>query len=236
MKEANISKDKFFAIVAHDLKNTLQALLIGSHLLAVYFNKKSYSKLSSNIGEISETIQSMSIQLEDLLQWSKTQTGKIFYIPEIIKVSEIINESVGNAILAADKKGIKLRIDELNRCFTYSDRFLISETIKNLLSNAVKYTNADGEIRISIDDIPGFYQINISDTGIGITDEDLKKLFRIDADLCKPGTENEIGAGIGLMLCREFVEKNGGAIFAKSEPGAGSTFSFTVPKLPDAIG
>lgn len=236
LREANTAKDKFFAIVAHDLKNTLQALLIGSHLLTVYFNKKSYSKLSANITEINETVQNMSDLLENLLQWSKSQTGKIFYNPEILKISDIVDENINHVAVQAAKKDISIISDSHTKFYTYSDKFLFQAVLNSLLNNAIKFSNRGGNINISVLSIPGFFQINVTDNGIGIVDEDLKRLFKIDADLTRPGTENEEGAGIGLILCKEFVEKNGGTIFAKSQPGKGSVFSFTVPKLPDEIG
>ncbi len=167
--------------------------------------------------------------IENLLEWSRVQLGKIEINKENFNLSELIKSVrsllMGNAI----KKEIKIETDFEENIFVYSDIKMINSVITNLLSNSLKFTNRGGEIKISVKKNKRYAIITLADSGIGMDKNTLKDLFRIDKNISRRGTENEKGTGLGLILCKEFIERNGGELKVKSKVNIGSTFIFNIP-------
>jgi signal transduction histidine kinase len=168
--------------------------------------------------------------LENLLQWSSTQTGEIEYRPEQFDLNSLTMNIIQIMGIHAEKKGISIINSLPENTKAYGDKNLISTVIRNLLSNAVKFTRENGQIRIEGIVKKDEIEIAVIDNGIGINKVDIDKLFRLDCNVTTIGTSEERGSGLGLILCKEFVEKNGGRIWVESEIDIGSSFKFTIPK------
>ncbi len=228
--ELNATKDKFFSIIAHDLRSPFNGLIGASDLLI-----QSFEALEKEI--VIDLIKSMNIAsrnafnlLNNLLEWSRSQTGRIEWDPNITDISIIIRENKLLLKHNAEEKGISVVSEIQDNTFVYADEHMINTIIRNLITNAMKYSRSGEEIRISSKDAGDFLEISVSDEGIGIKPENIGKLFRIDVHHTTKGTANEQGTGLGLILCKEFVEKHNGKIWVESELGKGATFRFTLPK------
>jgi signal transduction histidine kinase len=226
----NATKDKFFSIIAHDLKNPFNALLGFSELLEKNYETYSKAEIKEYINVIYESSQSLFKLLDNLLQWSRTQTGSISYTPEQFHLLPIIKQEISYLQLNADKKKITVKILVDDTISVFADKNIISTVVRNLVNNAIKFTNSNGRVEIWAREIKSEIEISVTDTGIGIDLDDLDKLFQLSSSLSNKGTANEEGTGLGLLLCKEFIERNGGRIWAKSNKGKGSTFFFTLPK------
>ncbi len=229
LMELNATKDKFFSIISHDLKNPFASLLSISELMVENFNDTDRDDHRAGFRKINQSVKHLLNLLENLLTWSRSQRGRIKYEPLRFNLSAMIQENLNLHRLAAEKKGIVLTALEQEEIFAYGDRDMINSVIRNLMTNAVKFTDRDRKVEIRVDSIGGLLQVNIVDEGIGIPGEYINKLFNIDEKYKATGTAGEKGTGLGLIICREFVEKNGGEISVQSKPGVGSTFSFTLP-------
>ncbi len=166
----------------------------------------------------------------NLLQWARSQTGRIEYNPENNDLKFEIDENISLLIESAEAKNLNLYSEIEENTFVYGDKNMIKTVIRNLISNAIKFTHNGGEIKISSKNKNDFIEVAVIDTGIGISKENITKLFRIDAQYTTYGTAEEKGSGLGLILCREFIEKNGGKIWIESELEKGSAFKFTLPQ------
>jgi signal transduction histidine kinase len=222
-------KDKFFSIIAHDLKNPFNAIVGFANLLYEAYDNFDDHQRKTFIKNICEASDSTFKLLQNLLEWSKTQTGKMEINPEKIDVEMAIRENIAVLKSAADNKKIKIKTSVPENSFVYADNNMVKAVIRNLISNAIKFTGFDGKIEISAKISGGNVEVCVADTGVGIKPADLLRLFRIADHFKTKGTENEDGSGLGLILCKEFVEKNGGKIWVESKPGAGSKFKFTLP-------
>jgi len=231
LQELNSTKDKFFSIIAHDLKNPFNDLMGFTQLLSMNIDKYDKNKIDSFIKIIHQSSKLAYNLLENLLDWSRTQTGNLNFSPEEITIKELIIENINLLESTAANKNITIYPEFDYELSVYADKNMARTVIRNLISNAIKYTYQGGFIKISINKKGKFCEINISDNGIGISEENIPKLFKIDESYTTVGTEREKGTGLGLILCKEFVEKNGGIIKVKSELGKGSTFSFNLPTL-----
>jgi len=228
LRDLNATKDKFFSIIAHDLKSPFNSILGFSDLLINNFSD--YDK--DEIEKYLRTIESSSKQafelLENLLVWARSQTGSIHYQPETIELKSIIHENINLLTNQAERKNIQIFSTITDEAFVNGDRNMINTILRNLLANAIKFTPQFGKIFVSLIPNDESYEISIKDNGIGIAEENIPKLFRIDSKFSTLGTEKEKGTGLGLILCKEFVEKHGGKIWARSELGKGSTFIFSL--------
>jgi signal transduction histidine kinase len=230
LQEANSSKDKFFSIISHDLKNPLGAVRNYTDMLK-FTDRLTPVQIEDISLSIGKSVDFVLDLLENLLSWSRSQTGNIEYVPEFIPFRTFIDNYKPNFDVIAKKKGITVSFENNNNHVVYADLNMLKTVVRNLFTNAVKFTDNGGRISIySSEDDNKFVRITVSDTGTGISQDDLPKLFRIDAKHSTIGTSHEKGTGLGLILCKEFVEKNGGKIWADSEYGKGSSFSFTLPK------
>lgn len=225
----NNAKDKFFSIIAHDLKNPFNALLGFSETLIHKYNDLSREQIYTYIDIINKSATSLYQLLENLLEWSKSQTGNINYIPEKFQVKEVADREIFNLIPAANRKNISIQTEISPNITAFADKNIISAVIRNLLNNAIKFTFYDGTILISARETRKKVEVSVSDNGVGISKVAKKKLFSLDYNVTTTGTNDEKGTGLGLLLCKEFVEKSGGTLWVDSKPGKGSTFTFTIP-------
>lgn len=229
LKELVTTKDKFFSIIAHDLKNPFNLLINVSNLLLENFHEYTEEEIISKIKDINESSKQSYSLLENLLNWSRTQSGNISFSPAEFDLYEIIINTIYAFKKLADKKEIKIKSEVELNTIVCMDFNMISTVLRNLISNAIKFTMPGGKIEIFIENQYDEIIISVSDNGIGIDDTILSKLFRIDSNISHKGTLNESGTGLGLIISKEFVEKHGGKIWAESKPGSGSTFKFSLP-------
>ena len=229
----NATKDKFFSIISHDLKNPFNTLLGFSDLLVKNAHKYTPEKVQQFAQNMNNSSRQAFKLLENLLEWARLQTGSIKANPVKIKPSDLINEVTLLTEQMSKSKNIDLQ--SIINCdnFVLADKEMIKTVLRNLVSNALKYTESGGIVKIETEIKEKNILFVISDTGLGIEPEHLDKLFRIDSKLSKTGTANETGTGLGLILCKEFVEKNNGTIWVESELGKGSEFKFTMPLCND---
>lgn len=232
LEQENELKDKLFSIIGHDLRTPVGNIktYIDAFLLSGFEISEETRALLNDLSALSE--QAFSL-LENLLFWAKNQSGKISCNPKRNNLKEIIENAILLIQHQANKKNITIIRHDVKNIDAFFDAEQISIVLRNLLSNAVKFTQIDGEIRIGIDQIKqnekDYIKVEIADNGIGIVEEDQKRLFDKKIHFTTYGTNNEKGSGLGLHLCKEFVEMNGGLIGVNSEPGKGSVFYFTVP-------
>lgn len=225
---SNATKNKFFRIIAHDLRNPISTLVGSTNLIVNDFDEYNKEQTKSFIGELNKLSQTTFNLLENLLDWSSTQMGEIKFSPEPIDLYLLTDENIELVKRKIDSKNIQLKLNIEKNTIAFADENMVKTVIRNLLSNAVKFTPENGEIEISCSVDGKFVKYSVKDSGIGISKEDQKKLFRIDTHHSTPGLSNEKGSGLGLILCKEFVEKNGGKIKVSSEPQKGTTITFTL--------
>ena len=229
LMELIATKDKFFSIIAHDLKNPFNSLIGFSDLLLHYYSSLDQEEIINYLGLIHKTSKQGYSLLENLLQWARSQTGNIELKPEFIDLNELFNDKLLLFMSLAEKKKIKLKAELGDNIYVYADINMVKGVLRNLISNAIKFTPEKGKITLSARGNGEFTTISVEDTGIGMAEKDKNKLFRLDVHHTTIGTGKEKGTGLGLILCKEFVEKNGGKIWVESEPEKGSTFHFTLP-------
>ncbi|MCK4663995.1 MAG: tetratricopeptide repeat-containing sensor histidine kinase [Bacteroidales bacterium] len=230
LKEANITKDKFFSIISHDLQTPFNAVIGYSNLLYNEFDRLDEARKMKYIGNVKDVSENAYKLLQNLLEWSRSQTGRIEFLPEVMDLEIMVSEIIMLLSQNAEKKNIQLHSLVNSNTTAYGDINMIDTVIRNLISNAIKFTPKNGEISVSCQDYNDKIKITVSDNGVGISKENISKLFKIDDKYKTFGTEEEEGTGLGLILCKEFVEKNKGEIWVESEEGKGSSFIFTIPK------
>lgn len=228
---SNATKNKFFRIIAHDLRNPISTLAGSTNLIFNDFEDYDKKQTKGFIGELNKLSNTTFNLLENLLDWSSTQMGDIDFSPSPVVLELIIKETIELISRKVNSKNIKLKLDVEKGAIALADENMVKTVIRNLLSNAVKFTPENGAIEISATTNKETIICSVKDSGIGISKEDQKKLFRIDAHHSTPGLSNEKGSGLGLMLCKEFIEKNEGEIKVSSEPQLGTTITFTLKKF-----
>lgn len=229
LSESNNAKDKFFSIIAHDLKNPFFGIIGLSDLLREDFpdlNDEERIGMVSNINELAKNTYKL---LENLLDWSRQQTGKMEFAPKSINIASLIEENIKNVQYQSQLKKISVIREDNNDAVVFADENMINTTIRNLISNALKFTSSDGVLIISVLNKKDFVEISVKDSGIGMDEETKSKLFHIEHNVKSTGTSGEKGSGLGLLLCKGFVEKNGGKIWVESKLGEGSKFTFSLP-------
>jgi PAS domain S-box-containing protein len=232
MKELNATKDKFFSIIAHDLKGPFNAILGFSELLSESYDDFDEEEKKKFIHNIKIASDSTFKLLENLLDWSRLQTGKINPTPEMIDLSLLTMENISVLKSMADSKKIKLFSSIQYNTRAFADPNMVRTVLRNLVSNAIKFTYPGGDVRILAVENKNMAEVCISDNGVGIEEERKGLLFHIDEKLSTSGTANETGTGLGLLLCKEMIERQGGHIWVESEVGKGSSFYFTLPLKP----
>uniref|UniRef100_UPI003561C61C ATP-binding protein n=1 Tax=Ancylomarina sp. TaxID=1970196 RepID=UPI003561C61C len=230
MRALNATKDKFFSIIAHDLRNPFNALIT----LSSYLIEAIESSNKTEAIELAKVIETSSEQgfelLVNLLEWSRTQTGSIQYNPELINLQKELKNPIQIIEGIAESKNIRLTHNINEHITVLADPNMIRTIVRNLLSNAVKFTPKEGQISIEAFDKDDELLIRICDNGVGMSQDIIDKLFSIEFNTSSTGTDGEMGTGLGLILCFEFVKKHNGNIWVESEIGKGSCFSFSIPK------
>ncbi len=231
LNELNATKDKFFSIIAHDLINPFNSMLGFSDFLIKNFYKYSDEKKLQFVKNIHGAANSSFKLLKNLLTWSRSQRNKLKFVPEKNSLKSIFYEII--LLHNTNAKNKDIIIDNLldEDIFVKADSNMLKTILRNLLSNAIKFTDKGGKITFSARKIPenAFAEISVKDTGIGIDKKNTDNLFNIEKSTSTRGTDNEKGTGLGLIICKEFVEKHGGKIWVKSIPKQGSEFLFTIP-------
>jgi len=230
LKELNANKDKFFSIISHDLKSPFSSLLGFSEFLSSDYDELSDSEKRESILTMNENAKKVYSLTENLLKWSRLQTGKIELKPEKIELYSFSENLINLLQVNAEPKNIRIINNIENPLYAFADPDMISSVLRNLTMNAVKFSYPDSEITLESEVERENIKIKVIDEGIGITERDMKKLFRIEHHHTTSGTKNEKGTGLGLVLCKELIEKNKGEIYVESEIGNGTTFIFTLPK------
>ena len=229
LNELNAMKDTFFSILAHDLKNPFASLYSLSGLVVDNYENMDEEEKMTSLKKINKSSELIYNLLDNLLTWSRSQKGDIYYSPKIFILSTLVHENINLHQVPAEKKGVRFTSDVSDASLAYGDREMISTVLRNLINNAVKYSYEGGMVKVAITEKGDFLEVMVSDQGVGILKEDVEKIFRIDAKYKSPGTEGEKGTGLGLILCKDFVEKNGGRIWSESHEGSGTKFHFTIP-------
>lgn len=229
LKEANATKDKFFSIVAHDLKNPFSSLLVLSQLLIDDYDTLSNKERKQFIEQLNSAAENTYSLLQNLLEWAHTQSGRSTINKEEINLSKISAEAISVIKPIAKNKKINIKSNIPSNSIAFADKNMISTVMLNLISNAAKFTNHEGTINVSSCLNNGHIEVEISDTGVGISKDNLDKLFKPELKFHTEGTDKEKGTGLGLILCKEFVEKNEGEIWVESTIGEGSKFYFSLP-------
>lgn len=232
LMELNQVKNKLFSVIAHDLKTPMYAMR------NLFDNMQRY-KLSSQ--EILDMVPSIATEMnyttslmENLLQWAKSQMKHGSVNPEVLDVQRMVADVIQLLQLQAENKHVYLECKLVEPVYCFADREMVSLVLRNLLSNAIKFTPEHGTVYVGAKERSKEVEVFVQDTGIGMSDENIKRIFS-DAYYSTKGTNSETGTGLGLKLCREFLEKNGGEISVQSEPGKGSTFCFTLPRYEDQV-
>jgi len=230
--QLNSDKDRFISILGHDLRSPFTALLGLSELLTENIRKYDIDEIENIVNHIKNSAQNTYILLEDLLMWARTQSGKMPFEPQKLNLTDIFKDILKILKPNADAKNITIYLSATDRISIFADIDMLKTVLRNLVSNAIKFTNINGAINISAVQTDSKISISVSDNGIGIKPDDITKLFDISQILTTTGTEEEKGTGLGLVLCKEFIEKHGGKIWVESEFGKGSEFKFTMPIYP----
>ncbi len=230
LKELNASKDKFFSIIAHDLKGPFQNLIGYSQLLVQEFENLSSDEIREMSVDLYNSAKNLYRLLENLLQWSRLQRGVIEFNPIKFEIILVVSQNFDLLQNIAKEKNISLVSNVPENLTVYADLNMINTVIRNLLSNALKFTNCGGKIELNAAPTNDNYvKIEIKDNGVGMSEEFVGNIFRIDSYKSTPGTNNEQGTGLGLILCKDFIEKNKGKITVESKLGEGTTFTILLP-------
>jgi len=232
LKEANSTKDKFFSIIAHDLKNPFNAIIGFSNLLVNEYDDFTDEERKEFVSNIQVASSSTFRLLQNLLDWALTQTGSMHFKPVHFDICMAINETLNLSESAAEVKEINMHSQVPFNTTVYADYQMIVTALRNLITNAIKFTPRKGTVVVGYEQASEFLTIFVKDNGVGIPEDQLTKLFRIDEQYRREGTEQEPGTGLGLILCEEFIKMNGGRMWVESSveiDSQGSTFYFTLP-------
>lgn len=230
--ETNATKDKFFSIISHDLRNPFASIVSFSRILKRDIQNLAQEELQELARELDKSVLKINNLLENLLQWSRTQTGKMKFNPEYLAVYDLIRDNINLFSGNAREKEITL-VDAVDPdLVVFADQNMTNTVIRNLLSNALKYSDAGGRIEITGEVKNKMVFITVSDSGVGMTPEQMNQLWNVNTIHTTYGTRDEKGSGLGLLLCKEFIEKQGGTIRVDSEKNKGSQFSFSLPLEP----
>ena len=229
LKNINTSKDRFFSIIAHDLRSPFTSLLGFSEFLDEDIDDLSPEEIKLFASKIHEASSDVFNLLENLLQWSRIQTGRLKYEPARFNLAQVVGQNINLLFHNAENKKIEIINEVPANIAVYADETMVNSILQNLISNAIKFTKPEGKITLYSEQYDHFYKLSVKDTGIGIKHEDMDKLFRIDCHHTTAGTNDEKGTGLGLILCKELITKNKGSIWVESSEDYGTTFSFTLP-------
>lgn len=226
----NSQKDKFFSIIAHDLRGPLAGLVGLSEILNNELTKLPQEEALELISSMRDSADKLSKLLDNLLQWSRVQIGLVKYTPVSVNLAALLNQNIDLLTETANRKEIKITNETSENIRTDIDINMFNTIIRNFLTNAIKFSFRKGTVKIKTDlKDSGEITISVTDSGTGISKENIDKLFKINEKVFAQGTEGEPSTGLGLLLCKDLAEKMGGSIEVISEPGKGSTFSVSIP-------
>jgi len=232
LHDLNATKDKFFSIIAHDIKNPFNAVLGFSDLLEENFQEWDDKRKLEVINLINASAKNLYELLENLLQWSRSQSGVIEFKPQEILLKDTFSNAIGLFKETAHAKNIELGFTlPKTELLVYADKNMLDAIMRNLISNAIKFTNSGGKVHLFAETLDEFAIVKVTDNGVGLSTEIKEQLFKIDMRTSTYGTQNESCTGLGLILVKEFVTKQGGEIGVESFKGKGSTFHFSLPLM-----
>jgi PAS domain S-box-containing protein len=235
LREANAAKDKFFSIIAHDLRNPFNSILGFSDLMLKHYESYDQEEVLTFIKMINEASKQAYNLLENLLNWTRSQTGRIQFEPAVIDVFPMIEKTLQLYEGHSLEKNQVLVNSVKQGSVVYGDINMVSTIFRNLVSNAIKFSQPKGRITVRSKNQKNMVDILVADNGVGIPEEIKTKLFRIDENVTRSGTANEEGTGLGLILCQEFAQRNHGSIRVESKVGKGTTFTVSLPKPDTAV-
>jgi signal transduction histidine kinase len=220
---------KFLSIIAHDLRSPFSSIIGILELLKMSLKEFNKDEIEKYVDIVYNSANNTLELLDNLLVWAISQNKEKNFNPIKINLCELLKDEIENLKIIASQKHIALKQDTGDEMNVVADLQMVKTVLRNLISNAIKYTNENGEVSIFASEKDNYVEIIVKDNGVGISPEIQKKLFKIDFLHSTPGTKNEIGTGLGLLLCKEFIELHGGSIGLESQIGKGSRFSFTLP-------
>ena len=236
LREAIATKDRVLQIISHDLRRPFNVLLGVSNLLKTQLDKYGKDKIENLLDLNQQTIEKTYSLLEDLLTWSNSQTGSLPFKPEVLSLQSILCQTVDCFRVSANSKSIKIGLNYQKNIAVVVDEFMLRTILRNLLSNAIKFTFKEGQINVTAEKKGSHVLISVSDNGVGIDSRFLSEIWDPSNTYSTAGTCNEQGTGLGLTICKDFVDKHGGRIWGESELGRGSTFWFSLPLRVDFVG
>jgi signal transduction histidine kinase len=230
LKLLNAAKDKFFSIISHDLRSPFNSLLGLTEYIAHSYDEMTPTEIKNSVANVYNSSKQVYNLILNLLEWSMIQSGRLSVNKSVINLADLGKEIINLYAEGANHKQLKLTNQMNDDIYIYADKYMIDTIVRNFVSNAIKFTKPGGSITIKGIINGDNAEVSVTDTGIGISAEDQNNLFRIDEQTRRDGTANEKGTGLGLLLCKEFTEKNNGVLWVESEEGKGSRFSITVPR------
>lgn len=235
LQELNATKDRFFSIMAHDLRTPFSGLVGLTEVIMNNIELYDAEKLKQMLGLQLEAVKNLFTLLENLLTWSRMQRGALEFTPQLLNLRDVVDYNIKLITPAADQKNITLESHVEHGIPVYADVNMLNTVLRNLLSNGVKFTKTGGTITVSASQEEKSVEVCVADTGIGINADGQAKLFRIDAQYRRPGTADEKGTGLGLILCKDFIERHGGTIRVSSTVHVGTSFFLTLPSEASQI-
>ncbi len=233
LKDINATKDKFLSLLAHDLRNAFITILGYSEMLTAKLKKEKNDKLGKISQQIQDTSKTTFDLLEKLLEWAMVQEGKVKFTRQQTSLYSVVNDCITLYANMAESKQISISNQIPRNLSVWVDKNMLYTIFRNLMGNAIKYCNKGGKVIVQSIETPLLLEVTVKDNGVGMSSQAIDSLFKIEKTKTVKGTEGEKGTGLGLLLCKEFVEKHGGKIFVESQPGEGSTFTFTLPVNKD---
>lgn len=233
LKELIATKDKFFSIIAHDLSSPFQGFLGLTEIIADQAGTLSAAELSKLGSNMNKTANNLFALLRNLLEWAQMQRGTFSFEPSLIALNDIIEDNIETIKKRSEQKGIQIVNEVKSRVTVFADAKMVNSILLNLLSNSLKFTGRNGIITVNAEENQQMITVSVKDSGVGIAANKIDKLFIVGEKIGTKGTEGEMSTGLGLLLCKEFVEKHGGRIWVESSVGQGSVFYFTLPVYAD---
>lgn len=229
LRGAIAEKDRFFSIIAHDLRSPISGFLSLTKILVENFEDLTVKEVDTSLNALHKSALRVYALLENLLEWAKVQQGLLTCSLSRYPLKDVVRSSLDFNHSVAEHKGIVLRDETPGDLIVRIDPPMIGTVLRNIVSNALKFSNRGGSVRITASLDGDMVTVTVRDEGVGMDEHTLSMIFSLDNKVTRPGTEGEASTGLGLVLCKEFIEKHGGRIWAESSPGRGSSFHFTLP-------
>lgn len=232
LEEINASKDRFFSIIGHDLRNPASLVQMSAQVMRMMFESGKMEKLGTYMDHIDIAVENLLRLLESLLQWGRLQAGKVDFLPDSMNLADAITEAVRPNRFAAEHKQVELRVANRDTIMVWADRHMLQTVLRNLISNAVKFTEKGGRVEVAteVEEEGEMAVVRVRDTGMGIPPEALSEIFEISHQKIQRGTDGERGTGLGLVMCAEIIRRHRGTIAVESEVGKGATVTVRIPR------